>query len=83
MSTTSETAVRELDRRANDGIDVRLLWNAQTDSISVAVEDKRSGESFELESIPRTRSPLSTTPTPTPTPSIMRSPRDRSHEGER
>lgn len=49
MTRTSHAAVRELDRRTNDGIDVRLLWNPQTDRVSVAVEDERSEETFELE----------------------------------
>jgi hypothetical protein len=47
--TTAELAVRELDRRTTYGIDVRLLWNPQTDRVSVSVEDGRAGESFELE----------------------------------
>jgi hypothetical protein len=45
---TSETSVRELDHRTSDGIDVRLLWNSDTGRVSVAVEDPRFGESFEL-----------------------------------
>jgi hypothetical protein len=48
MFTTSEPAVRELDRRVNDGFDVRLLWNSRTNRVFVAVEDQRHGESFEL-----------------------------------
>ena len=49
MSATPENELRELDRRTNDGIDVRLLWNSQTYRVSVAVEDERSGEAFEFE----------------------------------
>ena len=48
MSTTLQPAIRELDHRTSDGIDVRLLWNAQTDQVFVAVEDQRSGELFEV-----------------------------------
>jgi hypothetical protein len=48
MNTTSEKAIRELDRRTNDGIDVRLLWNSVTDQIVVAVHDARTLELFEL-----------------------------------
>ena len=40
---------KELAYRQNDGIDVRLLWNSHTDRVSIAVEDERSGESFEFE----------------------------------
>src|ERR1051325_9137733 len=49
MSTTSETELRELNRRSHDGIKVRLLWNARTKRHSVALEDERSGKSFEFE----------------------------------
>lgn len=50
MSTTTDRIeIHELARRASDGIDVRLLWNSQTDRVSVAVRDERSGEAFELE----------------------------------
>jgi hypothetical protein len=49
MSTTAQPEVRELDRRTNDGIDVRLLWNPRRNRVSVAVKDERSGESFEFE----------------------------------
>ena len=49
MITTPEIEIRELDRRRSDGIEVRLLWNAQDNRVSVAVADERSGESFELE----------------------------------
>lgn len=49
MPTTTETAIRELDHRTSDRIDVRLLWNSQTNQVSIAVDDERTGESFELE----------------------------------
>ena len=44
MYTTTETAVRELDRRVNDGFDVRLLWDSETGRVYVAIEDERYGE---------------------------------------
>ena len=46
--TTTHNRVRELDHRLADGIEVRLLWDASTDQLSVAVDDTRSGESFQL-----------------------------------
>jgi len=49
MSTTSGTAVRELDRRINDGFDVRLLWNQRTNCVFVAIEDQRDGNAFEFQ----------------------------------
>ena len=42
------TAPRELDARNSDGIDVRLLWHSEDDHISVAVNDTKTGETFEL-----------------------------------
>jgi hypothetical protein len=49
MNTTTETAVRELDRRTGDGIEVRLLWYPHTDRVVVAVEDTRRSETFAFE----------------------------------
>jgi len=46
--TTTET-MTELDRRINDGIDVRLLWSAEDDRLVVAVDDAKTGESFTVE----------------------------------
>ena len=48
VSTTAQSAIRELDRRTNDGIDVRLLWNSRTNQVFVAVEDPRSGDLVEV-----------------------------------
>jgi hypothetical protein len=49
MSTADQKAIRELDRRMNDGFDVRLLWNSRTNRVFVAVEDHRGGGSLELD----------------------------------
>lgn len=49
MSTATETAIRELDHRTSDGIDVRLLWSAVTDRVWIDVRDDRAGSSFELD----------------------------------
>ena len=51
MFTTTETVVRELDRRINDGFDVRLLWHSQTHRVFVNVEG-RHGDSLEFEVAP-------------------------------
>lgn len=37
MTATPTTSLRQLDHRGNDGIDVRLLWDARTDQVSLAV----------------------------------------------
>jgi hypothetical protein len=46
--TTPQSAVRELDHRTNDDIDVRLLWDPRTNRVSVVVEDRRRDQSFEF-----------------------------------
>jgi len=48
MFTTPQSAIRELDHRTNDGIDVRLLWNSRTNQVFVAVEDQRTGDVVEI-----------------------------------
>ena len=40
------TLATELDARANDGVEVRLLWHAPTDSVAVEVVDGRSNRKF-------------------------------------
>jgi hypothetical protein len=47
MYTTTE--IRELDRRSNDGVDVALLWIPRTNRVVIALEDDRSGDSFEID----------------------------------
>jgi hypothetical protein len=49
MSATSEVAGRELDRRSNYGFDVMLLWDPETNGVSVAVEDQRYGFSLSFQ----------------------------------
>jgi hypothetical protein len=39
---------RELDERAADGIQVRLLWYPATDTVTVAVFDSAHQDGFEL-----------------------------------
>jgi hypothetical protein len=42
-------AARELDSRESDGLHVQLLWHPLDDHVSVAVNDSKTGEEFELE----------------------------------
>ena len=44
MSATT----RELAARESDGVRVLLLWHPSEDAVTVAVEDARAGDSFEL-----------------------------------
>lgn len=46
MASTSSH--RELHHRSNDGIDVWLLWDPGTDSVSVRVSDAKAGANFEI-----------------------------------
>ena len=48
-NTTPNTTIRELARRRGAGIDVVLCWHPETNSVSVAVEDEKTGDSFEVE----------------------------------
>jgi len=41
-------AIRELDYRRADGIEVTLLWNAETEGVFVSVAE-RDGGRFEIE----------------------------------
>jgi hypothetical protein len=43
------TKTRELDYRVNDGLEVRLLWQPETNRISVKVYDAKTGDDFGLE----------------------------------
>ena len=46
----SETTdgTRELDSRMSDGIHVRMLWHSLDGHVSVAVEDTKTGEVFDV-----------------------------------
>ena len=48
LSDPPTDTVRELAHRVNDGIHVMLLWHAGDDSLSLRVDDERTGERFEL-----------------------------------
>ena len=43
---------RELAYRVNDGVQVVLFWQQNTDDLTVAVSDERSGAYFELAAAP-------------------------------
>jgi hypothetical protein len=44
----ADSTLTELNHRSADGIEVSLLWSRGTNSLTVAVEDSRSGVSFEV-----------------------------------
>ena len=43
-----ERQTRELAARDSDGIHVLLLWDPREDELTVAVEDARDGDRFQL-----------------------------------
>ena len=45
---TRSAITRELDSRSSDGIHVRLLWHPEDGHASVAVNDTKTGETFEV-----------------------------------
>ena len=48
LGMASSASHRELNHRSNDGIDVWLLWDPGTDSVSVRVADAKAGANFEI-----------------------------------
>jgi hypothetical protein len=42
-------STHELDHRSNDGLEVTLLWEAETNRVKVAVFDTKSGDDFDIE----------------------------------
>jgi hypothetical protein len=44
----TDSTLTELHHRTADGIEVSLLWSRGTNALMVAVEDSRSGISFEV-----------------------------------
>jgi hypothetical protein len=49
ISTKLATGIRELASRESDGINVLLLWDPRSDAVTVAVDDSRTGDHFELD----------------------------------
>lgn len=45
----TSTTTRELAHRRNDGLDIRLLWESESDQVIVSLHDSKTGEGFELE----------------------------------
>jgi len=48
LEAEASRSIRELDCRISDGIYVRLLWHSAGGHVSVAVEDTKTGEMFEV-----------------------------------
>jgi hypothetical protein len=42
-------ALRELDRRSGNGLDVKLVWEPATDCVFIGVIDQRTGNEFAIE----------------------------------
>ena len=48
LESGTSPGTRELDSRMSDGIRVRLLWHSVDGHVSVAVQDTKGGETFEV-----------------------------------
>ena len=48
MNTRTTHTTRELAARDGDGIRIVLLWHTREDTVRVAVDDLRAGDSFEF-----------------------------------
>jgi hypothetical protein len=48
LDAEASASTRELDSRLSDGIRVRLLWHSGDGHVSVAVEDSKTGEMFDV-----------------------------------
>ena len=57
MTAEMLTSLRELHSRTADGIRVRLLWCQDENRVFVAVNDRKTGETFSLE-VPAGERPL-------------------------
>jgi hypothetical protein len=42
-------STHELDHRSTDGLEVTLLWEAETNRVTVGVFDAKSGDDFDIE----------------------------------
>jgi hypothetical protein len=47
--------LHELAHRRNDGIDVTMFWEAETNRVTVAVTDAKGGEAFDIDVLPDMR----------------------------
>jgi hypothetical protein len=52
MARNATNPYRELAYRANDGIEIGLFWQQNTDDLTVAVSDERRRAYFELAAAP-------------------------------
>jgi hypothetical protein len=48
LEAEASASTRELDSRISDGIRVRLLWHSDDGHVSVAVEDSKTCEMFDV-----------------------------------
>ena len=46
MTPEPHTPIRELTRRTNGGLDVRMLWSEQDGGVLVSVTDRSDGNAF-------------------------------------
>jgi hypothetical protein len=49
VTSSTMTAMRELDSRTADGLHVQLLWCETSDRVFVSVSDSRTGNEFSVQ----------------------------------
>jgi hypothetical protein len=52
VEDSTQSPLRELAHRANDGVEVVLFWQEITNELTVSVSDARTGAYFELPAAP-------------------------------
>lgn len=57
MTAEPPASMREVHSRTNDGIHVRMLWSQEDGRVVVAVDDRKTGQTFSVE-VPRHARPL-------------------------
>jgi hypothetical protein len=50
--TQTDTTLRELAHRRNDGLDVRLVWDQARDRVYVELVDHKTGDGFDVMVLP-------------------------------
>jgi hypothetical protein len=55
IDISTKMKARELDSRITDGLEVRLLWRPSDNHVSVAVNDTKTGEAFQVDVRPGQR----------------------------
>jgi hypothetical protein len=50
--TRTDATLKELAHRRNDGLDIRLVWDAARDNVFVELVDHKTGDGFDVMVLP-------------------------------